>query len=109
MGGAQIEVKRGNCGSEWTMKTDHRVLHYPRLDTVMMVAEALKKCSPTTKTALSRKLKKPVMWPTLTLILDYFETMGFIMTAKNGKIVWVYDPEGVKKYLKRDDLKWEPR
>ncbi len=84
------------------------VLHYPRLDTVIMVEEAIKKYGPCTKTELSRRLKKKVMWPTLTLILDYFETMGFTIKDREGKIVWIYNPDLVKKYASRRDLEWKP-
>lgn len=84
------------------------VLHYPRLDTVIMVEEAIKMHGPCTKTELSRRLKKKVMWPTLTLILDYFEAMGFTLKDREGKIVWIYNPDLVKKYASREGLEWKP-
>ena len=102
------EVK-DKSSTEWHMEIRCKVAHYPRLDTVIMVAETIKKIGPCTKTELSRKLKKAVMWPTLTVILDYFDNMGFIIKDKKGRIVWIYNPEMVKKYSKREDLKWKPR
>lgn len=94
---------------EWHIELSCKVAHYPRLDTVIMVAEAIKKIGPCTKTGLSRKLKKAVMWPTLTVILDYFETMGFTIKDKESRIVWIYNPEMVRKYANRKDLKWKPK
>lgn len=102
-------ARRVKGGKEWHIEFSHKVVHYPRLDTVIMVAETLKKIGPCTKTELSRKLKKAVMWPTLTVILDYFETMGFIIKDRKGRIVWIYNPEMVRKYVKREDLKWKPK
>jgi hypothetical protein len=95
--------------NEWKIELNCEVAHYPRLDTVIMVAETIKKLGPCTKTGLSRNLKKSVMWPTLTVILNYFETMGFIIKDKTGKIVWIYNPDMVKKYANRNDLKWKPK
>jgi len=94
---------------EWKIRINHKVLHYPRLDTVIMVAETLKKTGPCTKSGLSRNLKPKVMWSTLTTILDYFDTMGFTVKDRMGKIVWIYNPDMVKKYARREDLKWEPK
>ena len=99
----------GGVGKMFKRRMDGKnIKHYPRLDTVMMVAEAIKEHGPITKTTLSRKLERKVMWPTLTLILDYFETMHFTI-KKNRKIIWIYDPEFVRKHAAREDLKWKPR
>ncbi len=103
------EHKKTGADNEWKIEFSCKVTHYPRLDTVIMVAETIKKIGPCTKTELSRKLKKPVMWPTLTVILDYFETMGFTIKDKRNQIVWIYNPKLVKKYIGREDLKWEPK
>ena len=100
---------RGESKSNWRIELSCKVAHYPRLDTVIMVAEAIKKGGPCTKTELSRKLKKAVMWPTLTVILNYFDTMGFIIRDKKGRIVWIYNPDMVRKYTGKDDLRWKPK
>jgi len=106
---AHAQAAHGRSDNEWRIEFSCKVAHYPRLDTVIMVAEAMKKIGPCTKTGLSKKLKKAVMWPTLTVILDYFETMGFTIKDKNGIIVWIYNPEMVRKYAKRKDLEWKPK
>lgn len=80
------------------------VLHYPRLDTVIMVEEAIKKAKEyPSKAELLRSLPKKVMYQTFLLILDYLEKSNKIFIDKNdGKIVWIWDSEGVKKFLKKD-------
>ncbi len=106
---SQSSIQKKKNDVEWSMEINCKVTHYPRLDTVIMVAETLKKIGPCTKTELSRKLKKEVMWPTLTVILDYFNTMGFIIKSKDGHIVWIYNPKMVDKYKDMDELKWKPK
>ena len=103
------EKKAGRAADEWKLQLNCKATHYPRLDTVMRVAQTLKEDGPCTKTELSRSLRKTVMWPTLTLILAYFETMGFTVKDRKGSIVWIYNPALVKKYAGRDDLRWEPK
>ena len=80
------------------------VLHYPRLDTVLMVEEAIKKAKEyPTKAELLRNLPKKIMYPTFLLILDYLEKSNKIyIDKKDGRIVWIWDPKGVKELLKND-------
>ena len=85
-----------------------KVLHYPRLDTVLMVEEMIKKTSGEfTKKPLWEKLPKKVMYQTFSLIIDYLlETMK-IAVDREGKICWIWNPKLVEKYLKRPDLEWK--
>jgi len=80
------------------------VLHYPRLDTVLMVEEAIKKAKEyPTKAELLRSLPKKIMYPTFLLILDYLEKSKKIyVDKKDGRIVWIWDPKGVKELLEKD-------
>ncbi len=76
------------------------ILRYPRLDTVLMVEKTIKNmghCE--TKKQLWQALPKQVMYQTFSLILDYLEELGKIV-VKNGEIIWIWDPEGVRKYMK---------
>lgn len=62
-----------------------------RLDTVIMVEDALKKA----ELAISRnellcRLPKKVMRPTLNLILHYMEERGLITIGQKG-ILWTYN------------------
>ena len=77
------------------------LLHYPRLDTIIMVEEAIKKTGEyPSKRQLWLSLKKRVMYQTFNVILSYLETSNKII-IKDGKVTWIWDPEGVKKYLNR--------
>lgn len=68
-----------------------QVLHYPRLDTVLMVEDELKKAElAISKSALSRKLPKQIMRQTLNVILDYLEGKGAIMIGEKG-VLWIHD------------------
>ncbi len=80
-----------------------QVLHYPRLDTVMMVEEAIKKAGTyPTKAELLKSLPKSMMYQTFLLILDYLEQSGKIhIDRKDGRIVWIWNPEGVRSMLKK--------
>ena len=77
------------------------LLHYPRLDTVMMVEEAIKSAGEySSKRQLWLSLKKKVMYQTFNVILSYLESSNKIV-IKDGKVTWIWDPEGVKKYLNK--------
>ena len=76
------------------------VLHYPRLDTVLMVEEVLKEAElAISKSELARRLPKQVMRQTLNLILSYLEEKGVIMTGSKG-ILWIHnDSQKMRKLL----------
>ncbi len=83
------------------------ILRYPRLDTVLMVEKAIQKAKDyPTKAELWRSLPKKTMYQTFNLILDYLEYSGKIHLAKNGEIIWIWNPALVDKYLARKDLHW---
>lgn len=85
-----------------------KILHYPRLDSVLMVEKLIYDTSGTyTKKQLWDKLPKKMMYQTFSVIIDYLIYSGKIAVDREGKIAWIYDPEGVKKYLKRTDLEWK--
>ncbi len=83
------------------------ILRYPRLDTVLMVEEAIQDAEDyPTKTELWRSLPKKTMYQTFSLILDYLEYSGKIFVDKDGAIVWMWNPKLVQKYMNRPDLSW---
>ncbi len=83
------------------------ILHYPQLDTVLMVEEFVREHSGEYKRkSLWQHLPKKVMYQTYCLILDYLLYSGKIAVDRKGTIGWIWDPEGVKRYLKRPDLAW---
>lgn len=83
---------------------EEKVLHFPNLRTVILVEETIKELGVTTKTNLFKVLKNKVMWQTMEVILDYLYTRGMIVYDKIGQIVWVYNPEGVRKWKKLKHL-----
>jgi hypothetical protein len=77
-----------------------QLLHYPRLDTVLMVEETIKRSGEyPSKRSLWLSLRKKVMYQTFNLILKYLEESGKIV-IKDGKIIWIWNPKLVEKYLK---------
>lgn len=80
------------------------VLHYPRLDTVIMVEELIRKAGNyPTKAELRRKLPKKMMYQTLLVILDYLEESNKIhVDKKSGEIVWIWNPEEVKRIKEKN-------
>jgi len=88
-----------------TVFAPKNILRYPRLDTVLMVEEAIQKAEEyPTKAELLRSLPKKMMYQTFNLILDYLEYSGKILIDKDGAIVWIWDPKGVRKILKNPKL-----
>lgn len=81
------------------------ILRYPRLDTVLMVEQAIQKAEAyPTKAELLRRLPKKIMYQTFNLILDYLEYSGKIHVGSDGRIVWIWDPAGVRKALSNPRL-----
>lgn len=77
-----------------------KVLHYPRLDTILNVEELLKKADDAiSKNEIDRRLSKKIMRPTLNLILKYLEDSGKIAQLKEG-IIWIYKDD-ISNKLKR--------
>ena len=82
------------------MKSD--ILHYPRLDTVLMVEETIQKLKDyPKKTELWRALPKKVMYQTFCMIIDYLVNLNKIIIGKDGRIVWVWNPELIRKIAQR--------
>ena len=89
-----------------TSKSTKKVLHYPRLDTVLMVEDTIKNADDyLTKSALWRVLPKQMHYQTLSYIIDYLEDLGKIFIGKDRKIVWTWDPEGIKEMLANPHLR----
>ncbi|MGC8516890.1 MAG: hypothetical protein ACP5MT_03290, partial [Candidatus Acidifodinimicrobium sp.] len=72
------------------------------LDTVLMIEEAIKNAKEyPSKRQLWLSLKKKVMYQTFKIVIDYLVYSNKVVISKNGAIVWIWDPEGVKKYLEK--------
>ena len=89
------------------MRQLQNVLHYPRLDTVLMVEEAIKKANEyPTKTQLWRSLPKGVQYQTIQLILSYLQESNKIFITKEGKIMWVLAENPAAKKLLKEGAKY---
>lgn len=74
-----------------------KVWHYPRLDTVIAVEDAIRDHSGVLgRTELWKKLDKKMMYQTFKMIVDYLIKSNKV-TMKDGKIVWIFNPELMKK------------
>ncbi len=75
-----------------------QILHYPRLDTIQMVEETIKKMKVyPNKRQLWLALPKKVMYQTFLLILDYLIKSGKILICSDGKIIWTWNPKLLAK------------
>lgn len=69
------------------------IVHYPRLDTVLMVERTLKEAETAiSRSELARRLPKKVMRQTLNLIVSYFEERGMVMVGKKG-VLWIHNDD----------------
>ena len=76
-------------------------LHSPRLDTILLVEDAIRK-SPKelTRTGLYHLLAGRVMYNTLKVILGYLEKSNKIIYSDN-KIVWIFTNEKLDRAVSR--------
>ena len=73
-------------------------IHYPQLDTILMVEDAIQQMDYPRKTELWKALPKKVMYQTFCMIIDYLEQSGKILLT-DGRIVWTWNPEMIKKIV----------
>ncbi len=67
-----------------------RVIHYPRLDTVLMVEDLLKKSEAVvSRNEIMRRLPKKMIRQTLNVILNYLEDGGKVYISKKG-VSWIW-------------------
>jgi hypothetical protein len=72
-------------------------LHSPTLDSILMVEETLQHMNYPKKTELWKALPKKMMYQTFCLIIDYLEQSGKLLIDKDGRIVWTWNPQLLKK------------
>lgn len=79
-----------------------RFFRSPTLDTVKMVESTIKEFSGEfKKTEIWNRLPRKVMWSTFSVVLDYLEEFNRIVLGGDGVITYIWDANGVEKYLKR--------
>lgn len=77
-----------------------KLVHWPTLNTVIMVEDTIKKSNESVVSVaeLKRKLPRKVNHNTLLLILDYLERSGKIATSLRG-VTWVYTDSSILRNL----------
>ena len=86
------------------METKH-ILHYPQLDTVLMVEDFIRaNDGDFRKKRLWESLPKKMMYQTFDVIIKYLLYSGKISIDSEGKIGWTYYPETARKYYEQKDL-----
>ncbi|MBL7055044.1 hypothetical protein ISS05_04770 [Candidatus Woesearchaeota archaeon] len=81
------------------------ILRYPRLDTVLMVEESIKKHDGEfKKRKLWESLPKKMMYQTFCVVIDYLFYSRKISIDTERKIGWIYYPDLAKEYHKRKEL-----
>jgi len=82
---------------------EREILHYPQLDTVLMVEEFIRQHSGEfKKRQLWENLPRKMMYQTFCVIFDYLIASGKLVTDREGKIAWIWNPELVKRFLKHE-------
>ena len=83
------------------------ILHYPQLDTILMVEEFIRENSGQyKKKSLWEALPRKMIYQTFCVIFDYLLESGKIAQDKDRWVVWIWNPELVKKYLSKPHLSW---
>jgi hypothetical protein len=84
-------------------------IHYPRLDTVLMVEDTIKELNYyPTKNQLWRALPKSMMWQTFNLILGYLlKSNKIIITKKDNEIMWVFADTPKSKKLLQNSIPYK--
>jgi hypothetical protein len=85
---------------------DKEILHYPQLDTVLMVEEFIREHSGEyKKRSLWESLPRKMMYQTFCVIFDYLLYSNKIATDREGKVGWIWNPELTRKYLSKPQLR----
>jgi hypothetical protein len=82
------------------------IIHYPQLDTVLMVEKFIDRHSGEfKKRALWEHLPRKMMYQTFCIVFDYLMESGKIARDREGKVCWIWNPKLVQRYLEREDLR----
>ena len=85
---------------------DNPYVRSPTLDTVLMIERTIEENSGEyNRTQLWKTLPKKVMWQTFLIVLEYLESINKIALDKEEKIAYIWNPNLVKKLMKRKEIK----
>ncbi|MBR9701983.1 hypothetical protein GOV13_03605 [Candidatus Pacearchaeota archaeon] len=92
------------------VKRTNSSVRFPRLDTVLMVEEFIKKHDGEfRKKQLWEALPKRMMYQTFSVVIDYLILSRKISVDAEGKIGWMFYPDDVEKRLKKTHLFWRKK
>ena len=57
------------------------------------------------KTELFEKLPKKMMWQTFQIIMNYLQSIKKIILEKDGRVVYIWNPEFAEKIRHRPEIK----
>ncbi len=78
------------------------ILHYPRLDTVLMVEDTIQDAKNyPARMELWKSLPKQVQYQTFQIILDYLLKSNKIIFTKDNKIMWIASNQKLGKAIKK--------
>ncbi|MBT3407669.1 hypothetical protein HOK68_00910 [Candidatus Woesearchaeota archaeon] len=84
------------------------VIHFPKLDTVLMVEDFIKDHSGEfKKKKIWESLPRGVMYQTFCIIFNYLIESKKIARDSENKIAWIWNPKLVEKYLSKPNLMWK--
>jgi len=84
----------------------NEIARSPTLQTVLMVEKFIEEHSGEyKKTELFNNLPKKVMWQTFQVIMEYLERSYRIIIEKDGKVVYIWNPEFYEKIKNRKEIK----
>lgn len=84
----------------------NEIARSPTLQTVLMVEKFIEENSGEyKKTELFNKLPKKVMWQTFQVIMEYLERSYRIIIEKDGRVVYIWNPEFYEKIKNRKEIK----
>ncbi len=89
-----------------TYAQSNEVARSPTLQTVLMVEKFIDEHSGEyKKTELFNKLPRKVMWQTFQVIMEYLERSYRIVIEKDGKVVYIWNPELLSKIKDMPEIK----
>ena len=88
------------------MASASQILHSPQLDTILMVENFLKEHSGEFKRkALWQTLPRRMQYGTFKQSIEYLGESGKILIDCEGFVVWIHNPEFVRKMLAEPHLR----
>jgi len=93
-----------------TYKESNNIARSPTLQTVLMVEKFIKDNSGEyKKTEIFNKLPRKVMWQTFQVIMEYLESNLKAVYDREGYAVYIWNPEFVKRFKNKPELRWNAK